>query len=420
MDNDDLQPLIRKAQAGDLESYGRLVRRFQDMTIGYAYAILGDFHLAQDAAQEAFREAFRQLPRLRQPRAFAAWLRKIVFKYCDRQRRTRRERIISPDRLPTTPAPVEVNLETRETHEQVLQALAGLPKPQRTVTALYYINGYSQPDIAGFLDVPLTTVKKRLHDAKHRLKERMLTMVEATLKHNAPDDRFSRQVIEKLLSRPKPLEIEGHPVQMVWQRIREVLPDFEVVTGREIEDRRIFNVVKENMDRAYQLDEMRALRTQMTISTLRALEGRQPPVRMIAPGRVFRPDAEDETHLNVFHQVDGLCIEPDAGVEKLKAILHRLLGTILGDIELRWEANDCGGFVEEGYEVYVRLAGRWSDIAGCGKLRPETLREAGFASPHTPAIAFGMGLERLAMLKYNITDMRKLWQPPYIPDHTKK
>ena len=86
---DELRPLVERAQKGDLEAYGEIVRRFQDMAYGYAYSILGDFHLAQDAAQEAFVQAYRDLSALRLPAAFPGWLRKIVFKHCDRLTRRR-------------------------------------------------------------------------------------------------------------------------------------------------------------------------------------------------------------------------------------------------------------------------------------------------------------------------------------------
>ena len=78
----DLVNLIRKAQQGDLSAFDLLIQRFRDMAVGYAYSILGDFHLAEDAAQEAFVQAYRDLKTLRNPQAFGAWFRRIVFKYC--------------------------------------------------------------------------------------------------------------------------------------------------------------------------------------------------------------------------------------------------------------------------------------------------------------------------------------------------
>lgn len=86
----DLTTIIQAAQKGDVSAYGEIVSRFQDMAYGYAYAILGDFQLAQDAAQEAFIEAFRQLENLRERGAFPGWFKRIVYKHCDRLTRGKR------------------------------------------------------------------------------------------------------------------------------------------------------------------------------------------------------------------------------------------------------------------------------------------------------------------------------------------
>src|SRR5437763_1566266 len=84
---EELRALVDRAAHGDSDAFGQLVRRFQDMAVGYGYVVLGDLHHAEDAAQEAFLEAYRSLPKLRQPAAFPGWLRAIVFKHCDRRAR---------------------------------------------------------------------------------------------------------------------------------------------------------------------------------------------------------------------------------------------------------------------------------------------------------------------------------------------
>src|SRR6266567_1151104 len=86
----ELAILVTQARAGELEAFDALVRRFQDMAVGYAYSLLGDLGAAQDAAQEAFIQLYADLPRLRAPEAFLTWFRQIIFKQCDRIRRGRR------------------------------------------------------------------------------------------------------------------------------------------------------------------------------------------------------------------------------------------------------------------------------------------------------------------------------------------
>jgi len=87
---DELGVLVSRARGGDLDAFGAIVARFQDMALAYAYSVIGDFHLAEDAAQEAFINAYRQLDALREPDAFPGWFRRIVFKHCDRIKRRKR------------------------------------------------------------------------------------------------------------------------------------------------------------------------------------------------------------------------------------------------------------------------------------------------------------------------------------------
>ena len=184
-----LKTLITRAQTGDLSGYGEIVRRFQGMAVGYAYSILGDFHLAEDAAQEAFIEAYQCLPNLRDPDAFPGWFRKIVFKQCDRLLRRKSTEIVPLESAvglhSETGDPLEF-VEIQEMKDSVLMAIAALPVHERAVTTLFYIDGFSQNEIADFLEIPVTTVNSRLRYSRKRLKERMITMVQKTVKEKRP------------------------------------------------------------------------------------------------------------------------------------------------------------------------------------------------------------------------------------------
>jgi len=191
--------LTAVAKQGDLDAFGGLVEHFQDMAFGAALARLGDFHHAQDATQDAFIEAFRDLRQLRETLAFPSWLRQIVLKHCDRRTRRRGPRLVplekSGDRRMDDSNPA-LAAEKAEAKDLVLAALNELPEDHRMVTTLYYIGGHSTDEIARFIEVPLTTVKKRLHDSREKLKERMLNMVNTNLRENAPsrDSRLSTAV----------------------------------------------------------------------------------------------------------------------------------------------------------------------------------------------------------------------------------
>jgi phenylalanyl-tRNA synthetase alpha subunit len=323
------------------------------------------------------------------------------------------EESASPDATPAEAA------ERQEMRDEVLKAIAELPEPQREATALFYINGYSQKDIADFLEVPVGTVKNRLSASRSRLKERMLNMVQDTLHKNAPDERFDRKVIDELLSRPRPLEMPDHPVRRVWDAIRRALTDYEVIEGDEIIDRGTQMTVSGGLGYVHP-EPNKVLRTSTTSATFAAIAGRRPPVRLLTAGRVFRGAGkdrdEDASHLRVFHQADALCIDEGAGREALQATVTRLVKGVLESpaIEIKWEEVEYPLF-EHGMDFSAKLQGRWADIGGSGMLPAEALRQAGYDPEDVSCFAFGLGLERVAMLKYNIDDIRKLWQPPYVP-----
>lgn len=195
----DLAPLITATRAGDPAAAGELVRRFQDMAYATAFAYLGDHHRAEDAAQEAFLTAFQDLPKLREPAAFPGWFRQIVRGACGRLTRGR-----APDPLSLESAaaiadgaPTPDRLaEARELGGHVHAALRTLPEHERLATILYYIGDYTQAEVATFLGVPVTTVKKRLYAARQRLRARLLDMVQGELRERRPsrEDRFAATV----------------------------------------------------------------------------------------------------------------------------------------------------------------------------------------------------------------------------------
>ena len=415
---EELASLVVGAQSSDRDAYGKIVRRFQDMACGYAFSILGDFHLAEDAAQEAFIEGYRDLANLRKPAAFPGWFRRIVFKRCDRIRRGKEVSTVplkaAGEVSSDTSGPAQA-AQKREMKDRVLDVIRSLPETERTATTLFYINGYSQDEVADFLEVPVTTVDNRLRASRKRLKQRMIHMVEQTLKSSAPDERFSRSVIDGLLARPKPLNIEGHPVCVIWRAMQEALAEYEVVAGQEVEDRDTSAAGEDHAwDLAYRFDENAALRYQMTTVTMTAIRGRTPPVRLLAAGRVFRPDAEDETHSKVFHQVDGVCIAAGLDVDAFKRTCERILGAAVPDAQIQWRERDYG-FVTPGCEALMSTPAAEYEVLGGGMLKPDTLRRAGYDVQAVTGFAWGLSLERIAMLKFGIDDIRKLWQPPYVP-----
>jgi RNA polymerase sigma factor (sigma-70 family) len=205
---EEIETLVLRAQAGDSEAFAQIVERFQDMAYGYAYAFLNDFPQAEDAAQEAFIQAYRSFADLREPRAFPAWFKRILFKYCDRVTRGNQPNLSSLEAegelVSSLPGPAEA-AEQNELTQSIDAAIQGLPLDQRVATTLFYIDGYSQQEIAEFLEVPAKTVKSRLHSSRLRLKERMIAMVEDEFKHNPLSENFTRATVDLAVNRAREL-----------------------------------------------------------------------------------------------------------------------------------------------------------------------------------------------------------------------
>ncbi|MBT5874958.1 MAG: sigma-70 family RNA polymerase sigma factor, partial [Candidatus Latescibacteria bacterium] len=181
--------IFYSAQNGDSKAYDDLVLRFQDYAVGYAYSILSDLQLSEDAAQEAFVEAWGQLLKVYHPTTFPAWLRKIIFKHCDRICRRRREPVVSNDALSglaSRDAQPDGYLETKELQHQLRQAMGLLPKHERECILLFYMGDHSMREIGSFLELPVNTVKSRLHSGRRRLREGMVNMVADYLPKHAP------------------------------------------------------------------------------------------------------------------------------------------------------------------------------------------------------------------------------------------
>jgi RNA polymerase sigma factor (sigma-70 family) len=173
---EELATLVVQAQAGDLDAYCLIVQRCQGMAFATACARLRDRHLAQDVVQEAFVRAYRDLTDLREPAAFPGWVKRIVFKYCDRATRGKKLRTIAIEYAAEVRSPVpgpDDELHRKELRHRVLEAVRALPDTQRTTTQLFYVDGYSQKEVAEFMKVPVTTVKKRLYEARKRMKASM-------------------------------------------------------------------------------------------------------------------------------------------------------------------------------------------------------------------------------------------------------
>lgn len=163
-----------------------------------------------------------------------------------------------------------------------------------------------------------------------------------------------------------------------------------------------------DMQDTFYLDENRLLRTHTSPVQIRYLEENPPPVRIIAPGRVYRRDAVDATHSPVFNQVEVLCIDQDINFSHLRGTVLTFLKTFFGDIPVRFRASYFP-FTEPSAEVDVQWKGKWLEVMGCGMVDPKVLEKLGIDSEKWTGFAAGLGVERFCMVRHQIDDIRRFY-----------
>ena len=226
---------------------------------------------------------------------------------------------------------------------------------------------------------------------------------------------------------PGDLPSVGH-VHILTQTIREICDifgrmGFDIAYGPEVEDERHNfealntppdHVARDELNNFY-VSESVMLRSQTSTVQIRVMENTQPPVRIIAPGRVYRPDTVDATHSFMFHQLEGLYVDENVTMAELKSCLNAFCHGYFGpDIATRFRPHYFP-FTEPSAELDVLFTfpdGRrdWMELLGCGMVDPNVLEAVGYDSERYTGYAFGMGIERLAMVRHRIPDIRLLYE----------
>ncbi|EGN74972.1 phenylalanyl-tRNA synthetase, alpha subunit [Idiomarina sp. A28L] len=211
-----------------------------------------------------------------------------------------------------------------------------------------------------------------------------------------------------------------HPVTRTIQRIEDYFGQlgFSVKEGPEVEDAfhnfDALNIPAQHPARAdhdtFYFTPETMLRTQTSGVQIRTMEHEKPPLRIISPGRVYRNDY-DQTHTPMFHQVEGLMVDENVSFTELKGILHDFLHHFFEeDLEIRFRPSYFP-FTEPSAEVDVRRKdGNWLEVLGCGMVHPNVLRSVGIDPEQYTGFAFGMGVERLTMIRYGVNDLRAFFE----------
>jgi len=208
-----------------------------------------------------------------------------------------------------------------------------------------------------------------------------------------------------------------HPVTQTIQEVCQIFErlGFEIVKGPEVETEfhnfTALNIPldhpsRESFDTFY-TDNGHLLRSQTSTVQIRIMESRKPPLKIIAPGRVYRPDTVDASHSFMFHQIEGLMVDDCTTFSDLKGILHLLIRELFGaKTKLRFRPHFFP-FTEPSVEVDIQWGNKgWLEILGAGVVDPNVFEAVGYPAKGCQGFAFGLGMERIAMLRHGIQDIR--------------
>ncbi|SER20410.1 phenylalanyl-tRNA synthetase, alpha subunit [Solimonas aquatica] len=266
--------------------------------------------------------------------------------------------------------------------------------------------------------------RKAFGERVNRVKEALSAALDARSQTLAQAELNARLSSERIdVSLPGRGESVGglHPISRTIRRISQLFGEigFEVVEGPEIEDDfhnfGALNIPELHPARAmqdtfYVFGGERLLRTHTSPVQIRTMQSRQPPIRIICPGRVYRVDS-DRTHSPMFHQIEGLYVADKVSLADLKYDIQTFLSRFFErEIEALFRPSYFP-FVEPGADVHIRWhlpdgSSRWLEVMGCGVVHPKVLENVGIDPERYSGYAFGMGVERMAMLRYGVDDLR--------------
>ena len=254
----------------------------------------------------------------------------------------------------------------------------------------------------------------------------------AALKAAMAEQKLKMETIDVTLPGKPVREGHRHPLNLVLDEIKEIFlgMGFDVVSGPEVElDYYNFEALnlppdhpaRDTQDTFYITDKV-LLRTQTSPVQIRTMEQRKPPIRIIAPGRVYRSDAVDATHSPIFHQIEGLVVDEGITMSDLKGCLETVIMRLYGeDSVVRFRPHHFP-FTEPSAEVDVQCFAchgkgcrickgeGWIEILGCGMVHPKVLAGCGLDPEKYSGFAFGIGLERIVMRRFAVDDMRLFYE----------
>ena len=245
--------------------------------------------------------------------------------------------------------------------------------------------------------------------------EALLAVRKDEIQSEAMESQLKSELIDVTLPGTKQSTGSLHPISITLQRVETLFRSigFDIATGPEIEDD-YHNFTALNIPESHPARAMHdtfyighhVLRTHTSPVQVRYMKTNQPPLKIISPGRVYRVDS-DATHSPMFHQVEGLWIDEKASFANLKGLLQNFLQSFFEDdnLTIRFRPSFFP-FTEPSAEIDMSWNGGWLEIGGCGMVHPEVLKQVDINYDKFQGFAFGLGIERLAMLRFGINDLR--------------
>lgn len=256
-------------------------------------------------------------------------------------------------------------------------------------------------------------------DITHALNAKTQTLADAVL-----SAKLRLEAVDITLPARASTAATLHPITQVQRRMQAFFAQagFELKTGGEVESDyynfEALNIPSHHPARAmhdtFYFDANYLLRTHTSAVQIHTMQKQQPPIRMICGGRVYRNDS-DQTHSPMFHQMEGLYVNKDTNFAELKGLIGDFLQTFFGDkfgaqLEVRFRPSYFP-FTEPSAEVDIKMHnGKWLEVMGCGMVHPRVLENCGINADEYQGFAFGMGIERFAMLYYGVNDLRLFFQ----------
>jgi len=270
----------------------------------------------------------------------------------------------------------------------------------------------------GQLDAPLRREAGRLLNALKETVNEAVSQKEAAARRGRLEERLVTERVDMSLPGVHTSFGYLHPLTVVQRQIESIFMKmgFSVASGPEIEAEYYnfdaLNIPVEHPARAdwdtFYIDETTLLRPHTSPVQIRVMEQTEPPVRVICPGRCYRRDTQDATHSPVFHQVELLWVEEGLSLANLKYVLEVFTHEFFGEGYTMLFSGDYFPFTEPSVQVHIKAPGAddWLEIMGAGMVDPAVLEAVGYDTETYTGFAFGLGIERMAMLKYGIDDIR--------------